>query len=297
MRTKVIKIPKILIASVIFIVLTAVKVLLPVQTEALCIKVRESVSRDYDYEQALVALGGRLSDGKLIQALGLRGTVETDAARTVPVGLYQPETVDDLRGEMTEVLREDTIHGEYSADAAGEPAEAIEPVEAAVPAGADEMPEAVAAFIETQSEYADQEIPANVTYDMPDVPFEYTSPVEGYTSSGFGFRWHPIYQEVKFHYGTDFPAMSGDDICAFADGTVRMVGFDEGYGDYIIVDHEDGWATQYAHCGKIYVVCGQKVSMGEKIALVGATGEVTGPHLHFELLCNGVYYNPEYYVA
>ncbi|NCB51015.1 MAG: M23 family metallopeptidase [Clostridia bacterium] len=286
MKTTTIKIPKILIASAMFLILTAVKLLMPVHTEALCASVRELVGRDYDYEQELEELGGRIAEGKLIQALGLRGPEEETAdEHTLPAGLYQPATVDDLRGSLTEVLPEDTVHGEYEEEPAIEPA------------AEDEIPEAVAAFYETQAEYVDYEVPANVTYDMPEIQFAYTSPVEGYTSSGFGFRRHPIYQEVKFHYGTDYPAMSGDDIYAFADGTVSMVGFEAGYGDYIIIDHADGWATQYAHCGEIYVVCGQEVSMGEKIALVGASGEVTGPHLHFELRCNGIYYNPEYYVA
>jgi murein DD-endopeptidase MepM/ murein hydrolase activator NlpD len=76
-----------------------------------------------------------------------------------------------------------------------------------------------------------------------------------------------------------------------------MVGYDVGYGNYVIIDHGSGWESQYAHCSTVYVTIGQSVSMGDKIALVGDTGEVTGPHLHFELKCDGVYYNPEFYLA
>ena len=118
----------------------------------------------------------------------------------------------------------------------------------------------------------------------------------GCTPSGFGYRVHPILQEVKFHYGTDFAAEAGTDIVAFADGTVRFAGSSDSYGNYVAVDHAGGWSSLYAHCSYLYVHTGQEVKAGEKLALVGATGHVTGPHLHFELLHDGVYRNPEYYV-
>lgn len=282
-------------------ILTALKLLLPGQTESFCRSVRETVSRNYDYEQALEELGGMLSDGSIVQALGLRGTddAEETSESGGAVAVYQPVTINDMRGELTRILPDNTVHVEPVESAAEETMATDEAEAGAVTEDADveAIPDVVAAFLETQAEYADYAVPVNVTYEMPVLPFKYSSPIPDYTSSGFGFRWHPIYEAVKFHYGTDFPANSGDDIYAFADGTVGMVGYDAGYGDYIVIEHGDGWNTLYAHCGTIYVKSGQAVSMGDKIALVGSSGEVTGPHLHFELRCSGVYYNPEYYTA
>lgn len=102
---------------------------------------------------------------------------------------------------------------------------------------------------------------------------------------------------MKFHYGTDFAVWSGTDIQSFADGTVALVGWDAGYGNYVIVEHENDWQTLYAHCSEILVYSGQSVSMGDVIAKSGATGEVTGPHLHFELRKDGTFYNPEFWLA
>ncbi len=301
-NVSVIKISKTMIAAALFMILTAVKLLLPGQTEAFRSGVREIVNRNYDYGQALETLGERISDGAFIQALGLRGRESgVREADSVPAASYQPVTVNDLRGELTGVLPRDAVHGDYTdkPDAEAENPEDSSGGEAAeetIPAE-ETVPEVVAAFLETQTEYADYEVPANVSYNIPDLPFAHASPVPSYTSSGFGFRWHPIHEAVKFHYGTDFAAYSGDDIYAFGDGVVSLEGYEAGYGNYIIIDHQDGWKTLYAHCSTVYVSSGQQVAMGDKIALVGDTGEVTGPHLHFELQCNGVYYNPEYYMA
>lgn len=155
---------------------------------------------------------------------------------------------------------------------------------------------AVAAFLESQALYADYAVPANVSYEMPALPFPYQPPVPGLSGSGFGFRMHPLDGLVKFHYGTDIPANNGDDIYAFAGGTVSFVGEEDSFGKYLIVDHGGGYTTLYAHCSLIYVNMGQSVSKGDKIALAGATGKVTGPHLHFELKSGQTYLNPEFYL-
>ena len=163
------------------------------------------------------------------------------------------------------------------------------------------LPEAVEAAVETflaaQEPYADMALPANVTYDAALPAFRYVRPVTAATSSAFGYRVHPLENLTKFHYGTDLASLSGDDIVSFADGTVTEVGEDENSGRFVRIEHQDGYASLYAHCGTIYVREGQRVSAGEKIALVGATGKVTGPHLHFELTRNGVYMNPEFLFA
>ena len=135
-----------------------------------------------------------------------------------------------------------------------------------------------------------------MSYEYIACPDETVVPVAGVSSSGFGYRLHPIKGEVRFHYGTDFAAWTGEDILAFADGKVTFAGYSESYGNYITIDHGSGWESLYAHCSELLVRSGDSVAAGDKIALVGETGLATGPHLHFELKCNGVYINPEYYV-
>ena len=153
------------------------------------------------------------------------------------------------------------------------------------------------AFLNEQAVYSGYAVPANVSYAVNELPFAHASPVAGYTSSGFGYRLHPLENKVKFHYGTDFAANSGTAVCAFADGTVLAAGQDDGYGNYVKIRHADGYTTLYGHCSKLLVRAGETVTMGQKIALVGATGKATGPHLHFELMHDGYYYNPEFYLA
>lgn len=152
-------------------------------------------------------------------------------------------------------------------------------------------------FLNEQAVYSGYAVPANVSYAVNELPFAHASPVAGYTSSGFGYRLHPLENKVKFHYGTDFAANSGTAVCAFADGTVLAAGQDDGYGNYVKIRHADGYTTLYGHCSKLLVRAGETVTMGQEIALVGATGKATGPHLHFELMHDGYYYNPEFYLA
>lgn len=151
-------------------------------------------------------------------------------------------------------------------------------------------------FLYSQAEITDSSPPENVSYDIIPLPFSESSPVNGYSSSGFGYRMHPILNELRFHYGTDFAADEGTEICAFADGVVLAVGEDDGYGSYVMLDHGDGFETLYGHCSALLVSEGDYVMKGTCIALVGSTGQATGPHLHFELLHDGVYLNPEFYL-
>ena len=171
----------------------------------------------------------------------------------------------------------------------------------AEPVSTEELPpaveEAMAAFMEEQQPFVDIGVPANVSYDAPMPKFSFVPPLSARVSSDFGYRLHPIDNETKFHYGMDLAANSGDDIVCFAAGTVTEVGENGTSGKFLRIEHEDGYATMYAHCGQIYVEEGQKVEAGEKIALVGATGKATGPHLHFELTHDGIYLNPAFYLA
>lgn len=100
----------------------------------------------------------------------------------------------------------------------------------------------------------------------------------------------------NYHYGIDLAAPTGTPFYASRAGTVSYAGSASGYGLVIYIDHGDGTQTRYGHCSKLLVKKGQKVSQGQLIGLVGATGDATGPHLHFEIRVNGAAVNPEKYV-
>lgn len=127
--------------------------------------------------------------------------------------------------------------------------------------------------------------------------FPYADPVQGELTSAFGYRDHPTYEREKFHYGLDISAEKGTVISSFADGTVTAIGNSNELGKYVEVEHADGYTTLYAHCSRITASSGQIVKMGDPIAEVGATGDATGDHLHFELHHGNVYLNPIYYVT
>ena len=158
------------------------------------------------------------------------------------------------------------------------------------------VPEVVAVFLAQQASFTAVPLPEKVDGAWYALPFDSAVPVSGRNSSGFGYRLHPILNTVRFHYGTDFAACSGDTVLAFADGTVTFAGYDNSFGWHLRIDHGGGWETHYAHCSVLYVREGQRVACGDCVALVGATGLATGPHLHFELIKDGKYVNPEYYV-
>ncbi len=122
------------------------------------------------------------------------------------------------------------------------------------------------------------------------------SPVLGHLNSGFGYRDHPVKGNYSFHGGADISAAQGDPIGAFADGIVEYVGEDDTYGLYFQVDHGNEIKSFYAHCQRVCVQKGQQVRAGEQVAVVGATGRTTGPHLHLELKCCGVRVDPAYYI-
>ncbi|MDR0293146.1 MAG: M23 family metallopeptidase [Oscillospiraceae bacterium] len=138
--------------------------------------------------------------------------------------------------------------------------------------------------------------PDRVDYGVYELPFASVLPAEGKLSSPFGYRIHPVYGDWRFHYGIDIANKSGTPIAAFADGTVAATGVSPSYGNYLLVEHEGGFVTLYAHCKKITVKAGQKVSMGQTVAAVGSTGVSTGPHLHFELRLGGAFLDPALYV-
>lgn len=113
------------------------------------------------------------------------------------------------------------------------------------------------------------------------------------TASGWGFRIHPIYKILKFHYGMDFTAPTGTEVYATGDGRIITVDWSKrGYGNQIIIDHGYGYSTMYAHLSDFNVRLGQEVKRGDVIGYVGNTGLSTAPHLHYEVYLNGKKVNP-----
>ena len=118
---------------------------------------------------------------------------------------------------------------------------------------------------------------------------EFFPPVENVVTSEYGPRWG------RFHAGTDFRVKVGDSIRSAFDGKIRitkMVNGKKGYGYFVVVRHDNGLETLYAHLSKILVKPDQIVKAGEVIALGGNTGRSTGPHLHFEVRFLGNAFNP-----
>ena len=129
----------------------------------------------------------------------------------------------------------------------------------------------------------------------------FTWPVPGFNriTSQFGMRMHPILGYEKLHDGTDISGagINGTPILAAYSGTVVLAQSYWGYGNCVKIDHGGGVVTLYAHASAILVSVGQQVNAGDTIALVGSTGNSTGPHLHFSLIIKGEFVNPLDYVV
>ena len=115
----------------------------------------------------------------------------------------------------------------------------------------------------------------------------YHSPIKGYITSHFGTR------RYRFHYGTDVKLFVGDTVVSSFSGKVRIIDYDKrGYGHYVVVRHDNGLETVYAHLSKVLVKLDELVEGGQPIALVGNTGRSTGSHLHYEMRILGNPLNP-----
>ena len=261
---------KIYAACAVFLFLTALKLLFPDTAAELRTQIHSIIDHNDDYTEMVQTLGRSLAESswgnKLVAALGMDRGEAKQEQEAVPAETAEPVS---------------------------EPGPENTPLPTAV---SPETSSAEEAFLQQQAQFEGAVIPANVRTDMPELPFAYSLPVSGTESSGFGYRVHPIDGELSFHYGTDFAADSGDDVTAFADGYVYAAGTSEGYGNYLILTHEGGFSTIYAHLSSFAVSEGEMVSRGQLIGAVGQTGKATGPHLHFELLCSDIYLNPEYYL-
>ena len=242
--------------------------------------VLSAIQADTDFKAAFASLGRSISEGEpILDTLGdLWVEVFGGEAVTVPDGEGQVST--PLFRAQAAFLsgfpaREDAVS--HWLGEAGKPEPAVVHVE-----------------------YNGPTLPDNATMDRYNLKAlgvgETVTPALGWVSSDFGWREHPVDGGEKFHNGVDLAVNDGTDVLAFADGTVDYIGDSPIYGLYLQLSHPGGLKSFYAHCSELLVQQGQTVAAGERVALSGATGNSTGPHLHFELKLNGVLLNPLYYI-
>jgi murein DD-endopeptidase MepM/ murein hydrolase activator NlpD len=117
-------------------------------------------------------------------------------------------------------------------------------------------------------------------------------PVAGYITSSYGYRENPFGGGRQFHYGLDIGASSGVTVRAAMAGRITFAGYNDTYGNYVVISHHSGYRTLYAHMSVISTKSGAYVATGEQIGLVGSTGISTAPHVHFTVYKNGVTVNP-----
>ena len=118
-------------------------------------------------------------------------------------------------------------------------------------------------------------------------------------TSGFGMRMHPIMKLRRMHRGIDFGAPTGTPIYATSDGIIEkavLTQENKGYGNHIIIRHDEEYQSLYAQMEELHVKVGQKVKKGDIIGLVGSSGASTAPHLHYEVRKNGKAVNPQPYL-
>ncbi len=270
-------------------------------------EVREVISSDFDFREALAELGGSLAQGDTVWSDLGEFCVQVFGPQEEPaqsVSLLTPPEPQSILSEELSFLggypdalsrTEHYMKGErlgvtLTAVPAEEQAEqtAAEPEPEALPAGA----------VIQISDYDGPALPDNYTMDRLSLgTLETMAPITGRLTSGYGYRTDPVNgAEGDFHGGVDIAGSEGSPIAAFADGVVEYTGEDNSYGLYFQIDHGNGVKSFYAHCSEVLVRKGQSVSRGDTVALVGSTGNVTGPHLHLELKYGSMHLNPAYYV-
>lgn len=116
----------------------------------------------------------------------------------------------------------------------------------------------------------------------------------GEQKSGFGMRRHPIYGRMIMHTGVDWAAPTGTQIFAAGNGVILKAGWSSGYGRRVEIQHQGGYVTTYNHMSGFgrNVTEGERIKQGQLVGYVGATGNVTGAHLHYEVIINGRFVDP-----
>lgn len=121
--------------------------------------------------------------------------------------------------------------------------------------------------------------------------------IHGKITSKYGYREHPIFKTIKFHSGIDLQSKIGDPIYALEDGYIIFVGYKNGYGNVIIVEHLNTVKIMYAHLSTIKIKLHDQVYKNDILGTVGNSGLTTGAHLHIEVYIKNVRVDPEIFVV
>lgn len=299
------------ISAIIFLLLTAAKLFFPASAECIRKLVSSDISPE-EFRSEVIALGRQLSGGDAAYASESDGSSAPVDVKSEALDISADFDLEDMVDKNLGVSDSAGASGDDGSNddggssydggeeqttvspSAGENAESPAPSEESGETYEnDEKYEKYEAFLEVQSAFSGYSLPTGVSYDIPEIPFDCAVPASAAVSSAFGYRVHPVYGDVRFHYGCDFALYDGEPVCAFADGTVISVQELSGYGLTLIIEHSEGYTSLYAHLGSVLVDVGDSVTLGQKVALSGHSGVVTGPHLHFEVEKDGIRYNPE----
>ncbi len=264
-------------------------------------KTLELIRSDTDFKAVFASLGRSISSGEpvldtleglWIEVFGGGEGITVTSMDLEKAALYQRQTEALTSGTTTMAAR---FGIPMPADQDAEKTEEPEVQEETEP---EPTPEAEPAVVHV--DYEGPALPDNATMDKYNLDVlgvgETVTPALGWVTSDFGWREHPVDGGEKFHNGVDLGVNTGTPVLAFAGGVVDYIGESDIYGQYLQIRHEGGLTSFYAHCSKLCVQQGQTVAAGEKVAESGATGNATGPHLHFELKLDGVLLNPTYYI-
>ena len=289
---------------VLFLTVFIGKGVFPTRIEQVSEQVLSHLTRDTDFRGLFAELGETLAEQEdLLGELGafcveVFGPGEP-AIPAAALGVISMET--------RQAALNDTQRLTLSLESAPEPWRSAFREEVETPAELEAEPEAplpeeppsipAAGTVVLEVEPPEQGLPANHTLNKLSLGgLETAAPLTGTLWSKYGYRDHPIDGAYKFHSGVDLGADMGASISAFTAGVVEYVGQSDSYGNYLQLDHGSGVKSFYAHCSQILVKQGETVSLGDCVALVGDTGNTTGPHLHFEIKCCGQYVDPSYYL-
>lgn len=130
----------------------------------------------------------------------------------------------------------------------------------------------------------------------PGAPGELMWPVSGPITDPFGMRMHPVFHRMIMHNGIDIGVPTGTPVAAAAAGTVIVASYQGNCGNMVAIDHHGGLSTLYCHLSQMFVGVGQQVQRGQAIGAAGATGDATGPHVHFQVMQNGHPVDPMSYL-
>lgn len=155
--------------------------------------------------------------------------------------------------------------------------------------------------LESQTAYLNKRIESLFEQNKEKIRFVNATPsllpVEGWVTSEYGMRIHPLSRRFRMHYGMDIASPYGTPIKTPADGVVIYAGTSGGYGNVVVIDHGYGISSLLGHTSKIDAKLGQKVARGDVVAYVGSTGAASGNHLHYEIRVDGIPADPTSFVA